>query len=209
MGVGGRGGGGGGASGTGPSTVEGAQIGGNNAGPVLLIPAAACNLFRRSHAPCRELATPGTRIEVSKKKMQHDVDRRHVGGGLGKRAQLPSEKSQRGKFSRYVGIKATNTTRYSHWGYLRREISQRLWVGCGATLAASPRRLVVAEKRSGTNRRADGTFVLIRAIARCCMAYGHSSSNSSSSSSSTERLLWLALRGNGTTVARAGLRGLA
>ena len=41
-------------------------------------------------------------------------------------------------------------------GSLRRLV--RLWVGCGATLTALPRRLVVAEERAGTNRRSDGIF---------------------------------------------------
>ena len=43
-------------------------------------------------------------------------------------------------------------------------------------MPGSPRRLVVAEERAGTNRRADGIFVLIKVVAGCCMAYSHSSS---------------------------------
>ena len=37
---------------------------------------------------------------------------------------------------------------------------------CGITLTGSPRRLVVAEERAGTNRRADGIFVRITAGCR-------------------------------------------
>ena len=48
---------------------------------------------------------------------------------------------------------------------------------CGITLPGWLRRLVVTEERAGTNRWADGIFVLIRVVVGCCMAYGHSSSS--------------------------------